>query len=83
MEWHVARPFLDSAWVEYGKLNQHHYDVGHTLVGGANGKLKGGRFLTYPTKTVTTGNLLLSILQMYGIDNVERQGDSSGTLAKL
>ncbi|HET9217778.1 MAG TPA: DUF1552 domain-containing protein [Terriglobia bacterium] len=78
---------LDHSLILYGSnmgnSNQHmHYDVGHTLVGGANGKLKGGRFLTYPMKTVTTGNLLLSILHMFGIDR-EKQGDSNGPLAKL
>jgi hypothetical protein len=78
---------LDHSLILYGSnmgnSNQHqHYDVGHTLVGGANGKLKGGRSLNYPTKTVTTGNLLLSILHMYGIE-AERQGDSSGPLSKL
>src|SRR6185503_369128 len=54
---------LDHSLILYGSnmgnSNQHqHYDVGHTLVGGANGRLKGGRYLTYPTKTVTTGNVL-------------------------
>jgi len=78
---------LDHSLILYGSnmgnSNQHqHFDVGHTLVGGANGKLKGGRFLNYPTKSVTTGNLLLSILQLYGIP-AERQGDSAGPLAKL
>jgi hypothetical protein len=78
---------LDHSLILYGSnmgnSNQHqHYDVGHTLVGGANGKLKGGRFLTYPTKTVTTGSLLLSILHMFGIES-EKQGDSKGLLAKL
>jgi hypothetical protein len=78
---------LDHSLILYGSnmgnSNQHqHYDVGHTLVGGANGKLKGGRSLNYPTKAVTTGNLLLSILHMYGIE-AERQGDSSGPLSKL
>jgi hypothetical protein len=78
---------LDHSLILYGSnmgnSNQHqHYDVGHTLVGGANGKLKGGRYLTYPTKTVTTGNLLVSILQMFGVES-EQQGDSTGTLAKL
>ena len=52
-----------------GNSNQHqHYDVPHILVGGANGKLKGNRHLDYERKTVTTGNLLLSVLDMYGID---------------
>jgi hypothetical protein len=31
---------------------------------------------------VTTGNLLLSVLDMYGIHQ-EKQGDSTGRLAKL
>jgi hypothetical protein len=78
---------LDHSLILYGSnmgnSNQHqHYDVGHTLVGGLNGKLKGGRCLTYPTKTVTTGNLLLSILHMFGVES-ERQGDSNGLLPKL
>src|SRR5688572_9289405 len=66
-----------------GNSNQHqHYDVPHILVGGANGQLKGNRHLHYPTKTVTTGNLLLSVMDMYGV-NMEKQGDSNGRLAKL
>jgi len=78
---------LDRSLILYGSnmgnSNQHqHFNVGHTLIGGANGKLKGGRFLTYPTKTVTTGSVLLSILHMYGIESVQ-QGDSSGRLPKL
>ncbi len=60
-----------------GNSNQHqHYDVPHILIGGANGKLKGGRFLNYERKTVTTGNLLLSVLDMYGIHQ-DKQGDST------
>ena len=50
--------------------------------GGANGKLKGGRHLAYDRKTVTTGNLLVSILDMYGIQK-DKQGDSTGPLPKL
>ena len=78
---------LDHSLILYGSnmgnSNQHqHYDVGHFLVGGANGKLKGGRHLAYERKTVTTGNLLLSILDMYGI-HPDRQGDSTDRLAKL
>jgi hypothetical protein len=51
-------------------------------VGGASGQLKGGRHLAFPTKTVPSSNLLLSILGMYGIhqDNI---GDSTGTLTGL
>ena len=66
-----------------GNSNQHqHYDVPHFLIGGANGQLKGNRFLSYERKTVPTGNLLLSILDMYGVQQ-EFQGDSTGRLAKL
>jgi hypothetical protein len=66
-----------------GNSNQHqHYDVPHYLIGGINGNLKGGRHLHYERKTITTGNLLLSILDMYGIQQ-DKQGDSTGRLAKL
>jgi hypothetical protein len=56
--------------------------VPHILAGGANGKLKGNRHLHYATKSVTTGNLLLSVLDMFGIEK-EKQGDSTGRLDKL
>jgi hypothetical protein len=56
--------------------------VPHVLIGGAAGQLKGGRHLAFPTKTVTTGNLLLSILGMYGIHQ-ESIGDSTGPLVGL
>lgn len=78
---------LDHSLVLYGtnmgNSNQHqHYDVPHILVGGANGQLKGNRHLKYERKTVTTGNLLLNVLDMYGIHQ-EKQGDSDGRLVKL
>ena len=78
---------LDRSLLMYGtnmgNSNQHqHYDVPHILVGGANGALKGGRHLHYDRKTVTTGNLLVSVLDMYGIKQ-EQQGDSTGPLARL
>jgi hypothetical protein len=78
---------LDRSLILYGtnmgNSNQHqHYDVPHILMGGLNGKLKGNRALAYERKTVPTGNLLLSVLHMYGI-NAEKQGDSTGPLAKL
>jgi hypothetical protein len=66
-----------------GNSNQHqHYDVPHILVGGANGKLKGGRYIHHPRRTVTTGNLLLSVLDMYDIHR-DSQGDSTGRLTTL
>src|SRR6185312_13867353 len=63
---------LDHSLVLYGSnmgnSNQHvHYDVPHVLVGGINGQMKGGRHLAFPQKTIPTGNLLLSILDKYGI----------------
>jgi hypothetical protein len=66
-----------------GNSNQHqHFDVPHVLVGGANGQLKAGRHLAYARKTQPTGNLLLSILDMYGI-HPDSQGDSTDRLPTL
>jgi hypothetical protein len=66
-----------------GNSNQHqHYDVPHYLIGGINGRHKGGKHIHFDRKTVTTGNLLLSILDMYDIHQ-DKQGDSTGRLAKL
>ena len=78
---------LDQSLIMYGSnmgnSNQHqHFDVPHFLVGGANGQLKGGRHVAYERKTVTTGNLLLNVLDMYGIHQ-ESQGDSTGRLTNL
>ncbi len=78
---------LDHSLILYGSnmgdSNQHlHYDVPHLLLGGASGKLKGGRHLAFPTKTVTTGNLLLSILDVFGVAQ-DRIGDSTGKLVNL
>jgi hypothetical protein len=78
---------LDHSLILYGSnmgnSNQHvHYDVPHVLVGGLNGKLKGGRHLAYPTKTVPTGNLLLSVLDLYDIHQ-DSIGDSTGRLETL
>ncbi len=78
---------LDHTLILYGTnmgdSNQHlHYDVPHILVGGAGGKLQGGRHLAYPSKTITTGNLLLSVLSMYGIHQ-DSIGDSTGPLSGL
>jgi len=66
-----------------GNPNQHlHYDVPHVILGGNNGRMKGGRHLAYPTKTVPTGNLLLSLLDQFDI-NRETFGDSTGRLANV
>jgi hypothetical protein len=78
---------LDHSVVLYGSnmgnSNQHqHYDVPHILAGGGYGQLKGGRHLAYPSKTVPTGNLLLSVLDMFGIKQ-DHIGDSTGRLERL
>jgi hypothetical protein len=78
---------LDHSLILYGSnmgnSNQHlHYDVPHVLVGGAGGRLKGDRHLAYASRTVPTGNLLLSILDMFDI-KAERFGDSTGRLANI
>ena len=78
---------LDRSLIVYGtnmgNSNQHqHYDVPHILVGGANGQLKGNRHLHYDTKSITTGNMLLSVMDMFGIEK-QKQGDSTGRLPKL
>jgi hypothetical protein len=78
---------LDHSLILYGSnmgnSNQHsHEDAPHVLVGGANGKLKGGRHLAYPTRTVPTGNLLLSVLDMFDIHQ-DAIGDSTGRLDRL
>ena len=78
---------LDHSLVLYGSnmgnSNQHvHYDVPHVLVGGLNGKLKGGRHLAYPTKTVPSGNLLLTLLDMYDVHE-DSFGDSTGRLENV
>jgi hypothetical protein len=66
-----------------GNSNQHlHYDVPHILVGGASGQLKGGRHIAVPSKTVPTGNLLLSVLDFYGIHH-DSIGDSTGRMPNL
>jgi len=79
---------LDHTLVLYGTnmgdSNQHlHYDVPYILAGGASGQLKGGRHLSFPTKTVTTANLLLSVLDMFGIHQDKIGDDSTGRLAGL
>ena len=75
---------LDHSLILYGSnmgnSNQHlHYDVPHVLVGGASGKLKGDRHLAYASRTVPTGNLLLSILDMFDA-GMNQFGDSNGKL---
>jgi hypothetical protein len=78
---------LDHSLILYGSnmgnSNQHlHYDVPHVLIGGAGGKLEGNRHLAFPSRTVPTSNLLLSILDLYGVHE-ESFGDSTGRIESL
>jgi hypothetical protein len=51
------------------------------VVGGANGKIKGGQHLRYPDRT-PLANLHLTLLQRAGID-VEQVGNSTGAFSEL
>jgi ribosomal protein S10 len=78
---------LDHSLILYGSNmgnpNQHlHHDVPHVLIGGANGRLKGGRHIAYPSKTIPTGNLLLSVMDRFDI-HMDKIGDSTGRLENL
>jgi hypothetical protein len=78
---------LDHSLILYGSnmgnSNQHlHYDVPAVLVGGAGGRLMGDRHLPYASRTVPTGNLLLSILDMFDV-KADHFGDSTGRLANI
>jgi hypothetical protein len=75
---------LDRSLILYGSnmgnSNQHlHYDVPAVLVGGASGKMKGDKHLAFASRTVPTGNLLLSILDKFDV-GVDKFGDSTGRL---
>ncbi|HEX5418821.1 MAG TPA: DUF1552 domain-containing protein [Gammaproteobacteria bacterium] len=66
-----------------GNSNQHlHYDVPHVILGGNYGRMKGGRHIAYPTRTISTGNLLLSLLDQFDIHQ-QSFGDSTGRLEEL
>ena len=78
---------LDHSLILYGSnmgnSNQHlHYDTPAVLIGGASGRLKGDRHLAYASRTVPSGNLLLSILGMFDV-KADSFGDSTGPLANI
>ena len=78
---------LDHSLVLYGSnmgnSNQHqHFDVPHILAGAASGRLAGGRHIAFPSKKVTTGNLLLSVLDMFDIP-LDSMGDGTAKLIDL
>jgi hypothetical protein len=83
----AVKMLLDHSLILYGSnmgnSNQHlHYDVPHVLVGGASGQLKGDRHVAVASRTVPTGNLLLSIADKFGL-GLDVLGDSTGKLVSI
>jgi hypothetical protein len=77
---------LDHSVILYGSnmsnSNAHdHYPLPNLVVGGAAGRMKGGRHLRYPDHTPMT-NLLVTMLDKAGVRQ-ESLGDSTGVLANL
>jgi hypothetical protein len=80
------RSLLDNMVLLYGSnmsnSNAHdHFPLPNLVVGGAAGRMKGGRHLRYADRTPMT-NLLVSMLEKGGVRQ-ESIGDSTGTLANL
>ena len=64
-----------------GNSHRHeHQNVPVTLVGKASGKLRTGRYLSFPADKERTSNLLLAILDKFGIQQ-DTIGDSTDMLA--
>jgi hypothetical protein len=77
---------LDNSVILYGSnmsnSNAHdHFPLPNLVVGGAAGRLKGGRHLRYPDHT-PMANLLVSLLDKAGVKK-EQVGDSTGPLVTL
>jgi hypothetical protein len=77
---------LDNTLLLYGSnmsnSNAHdHFPLPNLVVGGAAGKMKGGRHLKYADHTPMT-NLLVTMLDKVGVKQ-ETLGDSTGTLENL
>jgi len=77
---------LDHSMILYGSSindgNRHtHTDLPLALIGGGNGKLKGGRHIRYAPETPMT-NLLLAMLDKAGV-HTDKLGDSTGALEHL
>jgi hypothetical protein len=77
---------LDHSLILYGSglgdANVHtHHDLPTAVLGGGNGRLKGGRHLKYAKET-PLNNLLLSLLDMAGV-HTEKFGDATGELQHL
>jgi hypothetical protein len=77
---------LDHALILYGSnmsnSNAHdHFPLPNVIVGGANGRMKGGRHLKYEDHT-PMANLLVTMLDRVGVHE-EKLGDSTGMLSDL
>jgi hypothetical protein len=77
---------LDHSMLLYGSnmsnSNAHdHFPLPNLVIGGAAGRMKGGRHLKYPDHTPMT-NLLVTMLDKVGVKQ-ESLGDSSGLLSNL
>lgn len=77
---------LDHSMIVYGgslsDSNRHlHDNLPALLVGGAGGKLKSGRHISYPKPTPMT-NLYMTMLDMAGVHE-DKVGDSTGELQQL
>ncbi len=75
---------LDHSLILYGSSmsnsNEHnHFPLPLVMLGGASGRLQGGRHVKFPERT-SMANLLLAILDKSGI-HTEKIGDSTGVLA--
>jgi uncharacterized protein DUF1552 len=78
---------LDHSLVLFGssisESNIHtHDDLPIVLAGGANGRLKGNRHLTY-TKETPLNNLFLNMFDLAAVPHVDGFGDSTGRLTGL
>jgi hypothetical protein len=66
-----------------GNSHRHaHEKVPVILVGGIDGTFKGNRHLVFPDNTQRNSNMLLSILDLFGIHR-DAIGDSTGRLPGL
>ena len=77
---------LDHSILLYGSnmsnSNAHdHFPLPNLVIGGASGRLKGGRHLKYPDHTPMS-NLLLTLLDKSGV-RTDTLGDSTGSLVSL
>ena len=77
---------LDHSTILYGSnmsnSNAHdHFPLPNLVIGGATGRLKGGRHLKYPDHTPMS-NLLVTLLDKTGV-RTDTLGDSTGSLVSL